>query len=421
MAERERRASFWDRIFRRPQQKQYNIEDVLSGIYPVYSNGQITDIYSSDSVQNAIYSIVTEMSKLDAVHESKSPSNHDFVVVDGNIQKVLDNPNPLMTAKDYIEKVTWLLLLNYNAFIYPIWSGDTLVALYPLNPSRVDFQKDGTGKIWVVFTFPNGYEGEVAYEDIIHLRYKFSVSEFMGGNLQGQPDLKPLLDTINLNDTLLKGLAKSLNIQTTINGVVKMKTMVNADDQIAKIKEFERKLQANESGLLPLDVSAEYTPITKQVNLLDDKVLKFLDKKTLRYYGVSEAIADGDFTPQQLQAFHTKVIDGLSKTFSQGHTKGIFTKRQIQGFNNRIRFCVREMLYMNVQEKLTYFTEANNIGANYVNEFRTSFGWRADPKMDGVRMMSLNYINVEDAKKYQVGDKEETKPNDNGGVNNGEN
>ncbi|MGN0805025.1 MAG: phage portal protein, partial [Candidatus Coproplasma sp.] len=272
--------SIWDKFFRKPEKnKKYNWEDILSGIAPVYSNGFGTNIYASDVVQQAIYSIVTELKKLDPVHVRKTIGDNDFVSVAGNIQSVLDNPNPLMTTSDFIEKIAWTLLLNYNAFIYPIWNGDTLVALYPLQPSKVDFQQDGTGKLWIVFTFPNGYEGEAAYEDIIHLRYHFSVSEFMGGNEYGQPDFQPLLDTLKLNDMLLKGLAKSLNLQTTINGVVKLKNMVNYDDQIAKVKEFEKKLQSNKSGILPIDISAEYTPITKQVNLLDEKVLEFIDKK----------------------------------------------------------------------------------------------------------------------------------------------
>ena len=286
--------SFWDRIFRKPEtQINYNWNDILSGITPLYSNGFGENIYASDVVQQAIYSIVTELKKLDPVHIRKI--GNDLVSVDGDIQRVLDAPNPLMTTTDFIEKVAWTLLLNYNAFIYPLWNGDKLEGLYPLKPSVVEFDPNygGTGKTWVRFTFANGYIGEVPYEDIIHLPYKFYVSDFMVGNEQGQPDFAPLLDTLKLNDTLLKGLAKSLNIQTTINGVVKLKTMANMTDQMAKIKEFEEKLRANESGLLPIDVSAEYMPIAKQIQLLDATTLEFIDKKILRTWGVSIPIVDG--------------------------------------------------------------------------------------------------------------------------------
>lgn len=392
----EKKRSFWDKIFKKPEKtKKYNWEDILSGIAPVYSSGFGTNIYASDVVQQAIYSIVTELKKLDPVHVRKTASDSDFVSVAGNIQSVLDAPNPLMTTSDFIEKIAWALLLNYNAFIYPIWNGDTLVALYPLQPSQVDFEQDSTGKIWVIFTFPNGYAGEVAYDDIIHLRYHYSVSEFMGGNEFGQPDFKPLLDTLRLNDTLLKGLAKSLNLQTTVNGILKHKTMINTDDQIAKVKEFERKLQANESGILSTDISSEYTPITKQVNLLDDKVLEFIDKKILRTFGVSIPIVDGEYTKEQYEAFYQKTLEPIVKSFGQAFTKGIFTKHAAQGFNNKIVFYAKELIFMSTEQKINLFNLLVDSGSCYKNEMRVAFGLKPINDLQGQIATSSNKQNAE--------------------------
>lgn len=397
---------FWSNLFKRPdKQLTYSLEDILSGVTPIYSNGFGENIYASDVVQQAIYSIVTELKKLDPVHIRKLTGTGDFVSVEDDVQKVLDAPNPLMTTSDFIEKIAWTLLLNYNAFIYPVWEGNTLKALYPLQPQTVEFDPNygGTGKTWVRFHFPNGYVGDLPYEDIIHLRYRFSVSEYMGGNAQGQPDFKPLLDTLKLNDTLLKGLAKSLNLQTTINGVVKIKTMQNKDEQMAKIKEFEEKLQANQSGLLPIDVSAEYTPITKQVNLLDEKVLEFIDKKILRTFGVSIAIVDGDFTKTQYEAFYQKTLEPIVKTFSQGFTKGIFSKREAQGFKNEIAFYVKELIFMNTDQKLNLFKDLSAQGGVYANEYRAAFGMRPLKELQGVRMQSLNWVDTKYAQEYQTG------------------
>lgn len=401
---KQEKRSFWDKIFRRPEKQiVYNWNDILSGITPLYSNGFGENIYASDVVQQAIYSIVTELKKLDPVHIRKV--GNDFISVDGDIQRVLDAPNPLMTTTDFIEKVAWTLLLNYNAFIYPLWEGEKLIGLYPLKPSVVEFDTNynGTGKTWVRFTFANGYIGDVPYDDIIHLRYRFSVSDYMGGNEAGQPDFAPLLDTLKLNDTLLKGLAKSLNIQTTINGVVKIKTMQNKDDQMAKIKEFEEKLKANESGLLPIDVSAEYMPIAKQIQLLDATTLEFIDKKILRTWGVSIPIVDGKYTKEDYEAFFQKTIEPIVKTFVQGFTKGIFTKHATQGFKNQIMFYVKELIFLNTEQKLTLFKDLSAQGGVYVNEYRQAFGMRPINELQGVRMMSLNYINADDAQKYQVG------------------
>lgn len=413
---KQEKRSFWDRIFRKPEtQINYNWNDIMSGITPLYSNGFGENIYASDVVQQAIYSIVTELKKLDPVHIRKI--GNDFVSVDGEIQRVLDAPNPLMTTTDFIEKVAWTLLLNYNAFIYPLWNGEKLEGLYPLKPSVVEFDTNygGTGKTWVRFTFPNGYIGDVPYDDIIHLRYKFSVSDFMGGNEQGRPDFAPLLDTLKLNDTLLKGLAKSLNIQTTINGVVKLKTMANKDDQMAKIKEFEEKLRANESGLLPIDVSAEYVPIAKQIQLLDATTLEFIDKKILRTWGVSIPIVDGKFTKEDYEAFFQKTIEPIVKTFVQGFTKGIFSKHATQGFKNQIMFYVKELIFMNTDQKLNLFKDLSAQGGVYVNEYRQAFGMRPINELQGVRMQSLNWVDSKYAQEYQTGKKANT--NENNGSN----
>lgn len=417
MAAIEKREHWWHRIFKKKADAPllHYWGDVLSGIAPIFSTDYGESIYASDVVQQAIYSIVTELKKLDPVHIRRTGS--DFVAVDGNIQRVLDAPNPLMTTSDFIEKVAWTLLLNYNAFIYPIWDKDTLVALYPLQPAQVEFDPDynGTGKTWVRFTFPNGYVGDVPYESIIHLRYKFSVSEYMGGNENGQPDFQPLLDTLKLNDTLLKGLAKSLNIQTSVNGVVKTKTMKNTDEQMQMIRDFEKKLQANESGMLPIDISADYMPITKQVQLLDATTLEFIDRKILRTWGVSIPIVNGDYTKDQYEAFYQKTLEPIVKSFSQAFTKGIFTKHEAQGFKNEVAFYVKELIFMNTDQKLSLFENLSAQGGVYVNEYRTAFGMRPMNELQGVRMMSLNWINANDAAKYQVGENK----NDGGNANEG--
>lgn len=404
MAKREKRASFWDKVFKKPEKQiTYNLADILSGYTPIYSSGFGNDIYVSDVVQQCLYSIVTELKKLDPVHVRKT--GNDFVSVDGNVQNVLDAPNPLMTTSDFIEKVVWNLLLNYNSFVYPIYENGKLVALYPMQPTLVEFDPDygGSGKTWVRFHFANGYKGDVPYENVIHVRYKYSASEFMGGDVNGQPNFQPLLETLKLNDTLLKGLAKSLKMQTSINGFVKLKTMHNTKDQIEKIKEFEQKLLATESGIGAMDVEGDYIPIQKQIQLLDATTLEFIDKKILRTFGVSIPIVNGDYTRDQYEAFYQKTLEPIIKSLGQAFTKGIFSKHEAQGFKNEIVFYVKELIFMNTDQKLTMFNMLGNVGGCYVNEMRTAFGLRPINELEGVRMQSLNYVDSAYAEEYQTG------------------
>ena len=412
-------ASFFDRLigsFKKPdKQINYNLAEILSGFAPIYSNGYGRSIYASDVVQQAVYAIVTELKKLDPVHERKSSGG--YVEVNSDIQKVLDAPNPLMTTSDFIEKIAWTLLLNYNAFIYPIYEGKTLKGLYPLQPSLVEFDNDygESGQTWVRMHFSNGVKGDIPYSNLIHLRYKYSASEFMGGNENGQPDFEPLQETLKLNDTLLKGLAKSLNIQTSINGIVKLKTMANYDDQVKAVNEFEKKLQANESGLLPIDVSSEYIPITKQVNLLDEKVLEFIDKKILRTFGVSLAIIDGDYTTAQYEAFYQKTLEPIVKSLSQAFTKGLFTGREAQGFNNRIVFYEKEMIFLSMEQKIKAIDILVDSASIEKNEARALLGLRRKSEYDGQIAASSNKTNADNNSQGN-----DLASGENGGVNNGE-
>lgn len=416
MAEKEKRLSWWQKVFKKPQSTiPHYWDDVLSGIVPLYTSSFGEDIYASDVVQQAIHSIVSELKKLDPVHIRKI--GNDLIEVAGDIQNVLDAPNPLMTTTDFIEKISWNLLLNYNSFIYPLWdehNDKKLVALYPLQPTEVEFDTDyqGTGVPYIRMLFPNGSITEMPYEDIIHLRYRFSASEFMGGNKNGKPDFKPLLDTLKLNDTLLKGLAKSLNLQTSINGVLKLRNMVDFDKKLLKIKDFEKLLAANSSGFLATDIIEEFTPITKQIRLLDATTLEFIDRKILRNWGVSIPFVNGDYTKDQYEATYQKVVEPIVKTLNQAFTKGIFTKRRAQGFNNRIEFYVKELIFMNTDQKLNLFKDLSAQGGVYVNEYRQAFGMRPLNDLQGVRMQSLNWVSAEYAKEYQTGNKGGTKAED---------
>lgn len=415
-------ASFFDRLigsFRKPdKQINYNLADILSGYVPIYTSDSGRSIYASDVVQQAVYSIVTELKKLDPVHERKTTTG-GFVSVEDDVQKMLDNPNPLMTTSDFIEKIAWILLLNKNAFAYTVMEGKKYKYIYPLQPTLVEFDTDygGSGQIWVRMHFRNGDKYDMPYDNLIHIRTHFYASEFMGGNEQGQPDFAPLQETLKLNETLLKGLAKSLNIQTSINGIAKIKTMASYDEQIKKVKEFEKKLEANESGILPIDIGSEYIPITKQVNLLDEKVLEFIDRKILRTFGVSIAIINGDYTTAQYEAFYQKTLEPIVKSLSQAFTKGIFTNRETQGFKNRIVFQEKEMIFLSMDQKIKAIDILVDSAAIEVNEVRPLLGLRRKAKFDGLIASSSNKTNA-DNNKGDNGLASGENGNDDGGVNN---
>ena len=373
---------------------------MLSGATPIFSQFG-SDIYASDVVQQAVGCIVTEMKKLRPMHVRSA--GLDLTPVSGTIQRVLNKPNPLMSTSDFIEKIYWNYFFNYNSFVLKVKEGGKLKALYPLQPSQVDFLQDPTGTMYVKFHFANGYESTIPYSDVIHLRKNYSVNELMGGNDFGQPDNGALLKTLELNDTLLQGIAKAMKSSFAVNGVIKYNTMIDGKKMEENIKEMENRLLANESGFMGLDLKGEFIPITRDIQLVDEATLKFIDSKILRHYGVSLPILTGDYNKEQYEAFYQKALEHLIIQAGQVFTDAIFSEDE-RNRGNQIQFFSEELIFMTTDQKLEMIRLLGDSGALYENEKRKTFGLIPLPELAGVRMQSLNYVNSNIADKYQVGD-----------------
>lgn len=382
---------------------------MLNGYMPIYAQG-MTNIYMSDVVRQAIKCIADEVKKLNPTHVRYIGSDPN--PVKGNIQDVLDNPNPLMTTAEFLEKITYLLMLNLNVFIIPTyytWVDEKTgaerryyQALYPIQPIQVDFIEDESGRLFVKFYFRNGDVTTLKYEDVIHWRTNYGLSEYMGGNMMGQPDNAPLLETLNLNKQMLQGIAKAMNASYEVNGIVKYNTMLDDGKTEAALKELEGKLARSESGFLPLDIKADFTPITRNTQIVDTDVVKFIDEKILRNFGVPLAILRGDFTKAQYNAFYQHTIEALIITLSQALTKKMFTPRE-RAFGNKIELYPKELIFMTVEQTLEMVKLLSNTGAMYENEKRTALGLKPLPELEGKRFMSLNWIDANNANLYQVG------------------
>ena len=333
---------FFNFIEKKKHEKQeMTYMKMLDGSLPIYSQFG-TNIYASDVVNQALYAIVKEMSKLNPKHVRKQ--GFDVIPVDGSVQQVLDDPNYLMTTTEFIEKIVWQYLLNYNAFVYiQKDASDTLIGLYPLSPTNVTFVEDRLGLLYVKMRFNNGYEQIIPYDRLIHIRSHYSVNDLMGGDETGQPNNQPLLKTLQLNDILLNGVKKALNASFAINGIVKYNTVLGGEKMETAIKEFEDRLKNANSGLLGLDNKAEVIQLKRDIKIIDDATLKFIDDKILRNFGVPIEIIRGNYTPQ-------------------------------------------------------------------INEKRVAFGYAPSADLVGVRMQSLNYVNVEYAREYQMSQKSKTSP-----------
>lgn len=397
-----------DKLFHR-QPRESKFARTLNGLAPVYTQFG-TNIYASDVVQQALACIVDEVKKLNPQH-IRIVDNDPVPIGTSTVQAVLNDPNAVMTTAEFLEKITWLLLLNYNVFVIPTYRTWTdrntgeerryYEALYPIKPTQVNFIQDSSGRMYVQFFFESGYSTTVPYDDVIHIKYHYSVSEFMGGDWNGQPDHGPLLETLNLNDQMLKGIAKAMNASYAINGVIKYNTLLDQGKTEKALQELTEHLQNSESGFLPIDLKAEFIPLKRDTKIIDADTLKFMDEKILRNWGVPLAILSGDYNKVQYAAFYQKTLEPLIITISQAFTKKLFTKRE-KAFGNKIQLYPKDLVFMTVDQTIEMVTLLSNTGAIFENEKRVAFGLRPLPELEGKRYMSLNWIDSNQEAAYRA-------------------
>ncbi len=316
-----------------------------------------------------------------------------------------------MITRDFLEKITWQLFCNYNAFIYPVYDlitdayGNTTreyIAFYPLNPTMVTFLQDAANTLFAKFDFANGNHFTLKYSDVIHLRKRFSVNEVMGGGLNGRPDNTALLKAADINDTITEGLAKAVKTSFAVRGIVRINTVLDGEGKIAEIKQFEEAIKASESGILPLDLKGDYVDLKPDPKLIDKDTLEFIQSKILNWYGVPLKILSGEFGDEDYQAFYEKTLEPLLVSLGQAFSKALFTQNELN-FGNEMVFYHRNMMYLSVANRLKLLETAGAQGLLTDDQKLAILGY--PPLMDGSgsrRTISLNYVTTEIADEYQL-------------------
>ena len=178
-------------------------------------------------------------------------------------------------------------------------------------------------------------------------------------------------------------------------------TLMDDGHMETALKELEGKLQRSESGFLPIDLKAEFTPLEHKTALVDKPTLEFIDGKILRNWGVPLPILTGDFTKEQYEAFYQKTLEPLALAISQAFTKKLFTARE-KAFENRVELYPKDLIFMTVSQTLEMINILSPTGALFENEKRVALGLRPLPELEGQRLMSLNWISADKAAEYQL-------------------
>lgn len=373
---------FWKR---KDNKQGLGFAPTMNGNLPFYTSFG-DSVYASDIVVQSIRCKANEFKKLNPRHIRYTADGAESVT-DSTIARVLRRPNEFMSTADFLEKITILLELNKNVFIYPLYymtNADEryYTGLYPLKPSQVQYLSDDQGKLYINFQFLNGYETTIPASSVIHWRKDYGVNDYFGGGMFGGNDDVGLLKMLQRYDKLTQSIAKALEVSCNVNGIVKYKSYLSNENQAAERAEFEQRLQSNSSGILFTDLSTEYTHIPRDVKLVDKETLDFFYQTILRANGTSLAILNGDYTKAQKEAYYEHALEADIKSLGQAFSRTVFTEREMS-FGNEIVFYPNLINFMSMENKISVLQTGLPAGLFMKDEARELLGYPPLPDGQG--------------------------------------
>jgi HK97 family phage portal protein len=316
-------------------------------------------------------------------HAAKLTAHSD----DAAIETLLtQSPNPYMSAFDMLYKLTTAYYTQNNAFVLIERGGETITALYPLNPSSVEFAPDAKGTIFVQMRFADGREVIFPYGDIIHLRRFYNGGELLGDN---NAPLYGLLDT---QETLQQGISASVKNGVALRGVLKFTSLTNPEQIRLEKEAFVRDfITGNQGGIAATDMRYNFEPLNQTPYSIPAEQVNAINSSIYRYLGVSADIIGGNYTEDAFSAFYESCIEPLAIQMSLEFSRKCGVE---------IRFTSERLEFSAAKTKISLLHEAGALGVLSVNEARQLL---ALPPVEGgdVRLQSLNYVSAEKADKYQ--------------------
>lgn len=382
------------------QRKTYSQLRVLSGYTPIFSpwEGQP---YQANVVRAAVDAVARNAAKLRARHIRRI--QNEIIPVSSEIERLLTlRPNPHMSAYDFFYRLITTLLLDNNAFAYPVWDGGRLVAIWPVNPIITEFAEDEKKAIYVKWHFLEGEPVVLPHSEVIHLRRHYYDNDVLGDT---RKPINPILESIH---TINQGLAQAVKTSASLRGIIKYQGILKDEDIKRNRERFVNEYLSiqNTGGVAALDAKADYIELKNQPTVVNAPQMKELRDAIYRYFGVNEKIVSGNYNEDEWNAFYEGTIEPLAVQMSQEFTAKLFSEREI-GHGNEIIFESNRLQYASVTTKVAMVEKMMPMGLLTINEAREIFNLA--PVEDGdKRLVSLNYVQADKQNLYQLGEDVQT-------------
>ena len=304
------------------------------------------ETYDSKVARTAIDRIATQAAKMTPKHIQDNV-NHP---IKGDINYLLTNrPNPINSTYDFLYRIVSQLYAKNNAFVFIAKDSKGMITgFYPIVSYEEKMLQDKSGTLYLKFRFINGKSYTLPYEELIHLRRFYNENDIWGSsNIILNTDLETA-------HTSSEGIKNAIKMTNSLKGILNFTNAMLKPDDIKKdrdqfVKDFLGK--GNNSGIAALDTKAQFQEINMKPITLDDKQLQRVNNNIYDYFGVSEAIINNSYTPEEWNAFYEGVIEPLSVQMEQAFTYAIFSKRAIRE-GHKIIFTTHRLQYASLDQKI---------------------------------------------------------------------
>lgn len=351
------------------------------------------DIYDEATVRSCIHAIASNCAKLKPQHRKAK------TVIDDNLNRMLWlRPNQYMNSYDFVYKVVTQLLCCNNAFVYIHRDGfGHIVGFYPINFSNLRLL-DYQGETFVEFSFMSNKKVCLPYEDLIHIRRHFNENDMFGSSQREA--LQAPLDVLK---AINQGIINSIKLSAGLRGLLQFKSVTPQPKQKQIKDEFVNSyLNINNSdGFATLDPTTEFKELKVEPKTADDKQTAIARENVYRFFNISEDIVRSKYNEEEYNAFYSSVIEPIAIQLSLEFTYKVFSDKEI-GHGNEIIFSAERMTFASNATKAEVIAKLMPLGIYSINQACEIMEMpKIDDEFADKHLMSLNYVDITKANKYQ--------------------
>lgn len=318
-----------------------------------------SDIYQSDDVRACIRALSEHTSKANPRSTNK------------DIERMLSlKPNPYMNGKDMLAKLRNILEIKNTAFLYIERDGiGKVTGFYPV-PYQTATAVEYKNGLFIQFNFNGTATNQltVPWEDLAVVR-----KDYLNSDIFGETNI-PLLNTLDVVNTLDKGAANAVKSTANLRGILKStKAMLSPDDVRKQKDAFVADYMNidNEGGIASIDATQEFIPIQMKPTTASAEEASAFREKIYKYFGVNEKIIMSKYSESEYDAFYESRIEPFLVALSLELTRKIFTDREIS-FGNEIWFESNRLQYASAKTKISMIALVDR-GLMTPNEYRELF------------------------------------------------